>query len=173
MGPGAVCAGSSLDMGFDAHGRGARVRLGSGAAALLARRSVLNCARLAPRSRARGAQLQAKLAEARSRLAGPVDPATGRELYRPQTGRGPSFPRHGPGQAVGEYLYGLRLDRVRRFLMGRGRRGARCFWRAEPTRRRIHACVSVGACVCARARVCVCVCVCVCVRACVRACGRA
>ena len=59
-------------------------------------------------------QLQAKLTEARAKLEGPVDPATGRPLYRPITGRGPSFARRAPEQAVGEYLYSLQTERVRK-----------------------------------------------------------
>jgi hypothetical protein len=57
-------------------------------------------------------QLQCKLSEARSKLDGPVDPTTGRVLYKPQTGRGPVYARHAPEQAVGEYLYSLQTDKV-------------------------------------------------------------
>lgn len=58
-------------------------------------------------------QLQCKLSEARAKLALPQDPATGRALYKPQTGRGPSFTRHTPEQGVGEYLHALQSERVR------------------------------------------------------------
>ncbi|KAI8475815.1 MAG: hypothetical protein J3K34DRAFT_478827 [Monoraphidium minutum] len=55
-------------------------------------------------------KLQAKLAEARAKLEG-VDPATGRPLHVPQTGRAPSFSRHGPERGVGDYLHGLQGER--------------------------------------------------------------
>ncbi|KAI8463811.1 MAG: hypothetical protein J3K34DRAFT_135272 [Monoraphidium minutum] len=56
-------------------------------------------------------KLQAKLAEARAKLDGPTDPATGRPLYRPQIGRAPAFTRHRPEQGVGEYLFSLQGER--------------------------------------------------------------
>jgi hypothetical protein len=57
-------------------------------------------------------QLQNKLTEARAKLDGPVDPATGRPLYKPQTGRAPYYTRHAPEQGVGEYLYSLQMEKV-------------------------------------------------------------
>lgn len=52
------------------------------------------------------AQTKAKLEEARERINGPVDPNTGRHLYRPEVGRGPkNVARNRDGMAIGEYLY--------------------------------------------------------------------
>ena len=69
------------------------------------------CAAAAERLYATYERLQLKLADARAKLEGPVDPATGRRLFQPRTGRAPAFARHAPGQAVGEYLYKLQSER--------------------------------------------------------------
>lgn len=53
-------------------------------------------------------QLQEKLSLARAKL-GAVDHATGRPLYKPQTGRAPAFERRG---AVYDNLYQLSAGRV-------------------------------------------------------------
>ncbi len=42
------------------------------------------------------------------RSAAPVDPATGRPLFTPATGRAPVQPRNSAGAPVGDYLYGIR-----------------------------------------------------------------
>jgi len=41
-----------------------------------------------------------------------MDPTTGRPLYTPQTGRGPSYTRRAKEQNVGDYLYSLHQERV-------------------------------------------------------------
>ena len=56
-------------------------------------------------------QLQDKLAEARAKLEGPTDPATGRRLYAPQTGRAPAAGRNAGSLPVGEYLYAISAER--------------------------------------------------------------
>ncbi|GBF97125.1 hypothetical protein Rsub_10136 [Raphidocelis subcapitata] len=56
-------------------------------------------------------KLQTKLSEARAKLDGDVDPATGRALYKPQTGRAPYYTRHAPEQGVGDYLYSLQTEK--------------------------------------------------------------
>jgi hypothetical protein len=56
-----------------------------------------------------GPQLKAKLEEARAKMAGPVDPETGRQLYKPEICRGPQYQRY-EGKHVGEYLYELSSD---------------------------------------------------------------
>lgn len=42
-------------------------------------------------------------------MAGPVDPETGRQLYKPEICRGPQYQRY-EGKHVGEYLYELSSD---------------------------------------------------------------
>lgn len=57
----------------------------------------------------RCAQLQNKLSEARSTLTAAVDPATGKKLFHPETGRAPNFARgNAKAGGVGEYLYNLK-----------------------------------------------------------------
>ncbi|GBF98697.1 hypothetical protein Rsub_11411 [Raphidocelis subcapitata] len=56
-------------------------------------------------------KLQNKLTEARAKLHGSIDPATGRTLFKPKTGRGPSFTRRAPEQPVGDYLFSLQHER--------------------------------------------------------------
>jgi hypothetical protein len=83
-------------------------------------------------------QLQNKLQEARSTLTAAVDPATGKKLFHPETGRAPNFAR-GSAKAggVGEYLYNLKqqqddkaravkeeLERKRQEDMQRGKQSA-------------------------------------------------
>jgi len=58
-------------------------------------------------------QLQTKLAEARAKLEG-HDPNTGRSLFTPQTGRAPYFTRHTSNQGVGDYLFSMQTEKVRR-----------------------------------------------------------
>lgn len=60
-------------------------------------------------------QLQNKLAEARSTLQNSVDPATGRRLFHPATGRAPRFTRNTTQQPVSEYLYSLSHQQDEKF----------------------------------------------------------
>ncbi|KAF8057295.1 hypothetical protein HT031_006103 [Scenedesmus sp. PABB004] len=77
-----------------------------GAAALSARGEERHKA-LVDRLYASYDKLQNKLAEARSTLQTAVDPATGRRLFTPETGRAPHFARNASALPVGEYLYSL------------------------------------------------------------------
>ena len=60
-------------------------------------------------------QTKAKLEEKRELLNGPIDPATGRPLYKPEVGRGPrNVARNPDGTPVHEYLYVNGLEALNR-----------------------------------------------------------
>lgn len=51
-------------------------------------------------------QRDRKLAEQRAQLNGSTDPTTGKQLYKPETGRAPrNAERNREGKPIGEYLY--------------------------------------------------------------------
>ncbi|MEW5301774.1 MAG: hypothetical protein WDW36_004612 [Sanguina aurantia] len=83
----------------------------------------------------------ARLEEARAKLAGPVDPATGRTLYQPELGRGPrSFSRNHEGVPIGEYLHTAAQE-----LASKRQAAADAESCAPPTRPRTAAGRAVGA----------------------------
>ena len=68
----------------------------------------LSLQRLTFRLYERRKKMEVKLAAVRAAAEHPVDPATGRPLFQPATGRAPHYRRNQHGLPVGDYLYGMR-----------------------------------------------------------------
>ncbi|WIA42412.1 hypothetical protein OEZ86_008411 [Tetradesmus obliquus] len=86
-----------------------RKSLGPEGAAMLAASGEERHMALVNRLYASYEKLQNKLSEARSTLTAAVDPATGKKLFHPETGRAPNFARgNAKAGGVGEYLYNLK-----------------------------------------------------------------